>query len=62
MCNIWELGGDAFRLAELVETPVVTNRGLDKMAIFLVLDLSEPLKLWPTLDTAVKQLTRYIFC
>ncbi|XP_035705983.1 cytoplasmic dynein 2 light intermediate chain 1 isoform X2 [Folsomia candida] len=60
VCNIWELGGDAFRLAELVETPVVTNRGLDKMAIFLVLDLSEPLKLWPTLDTAVKQLTRGI--
>jgi len=53
VCHIWELGGDAITFSQLIETPIKTNHALDKFAIFLVLDLSVPEKIWPTLDTVV---------
>jgi dynein light intermediate chain 2 len=53
VCHIWELGGDAIIFNQLIETPIKTNHALDKFAIFLILDLSIPEKIWPTLETVV---------
>ncbi|CAG7835975.1 unnamed protein product [Allacma fusca] len=53
VCHIWELGGDALLFPQLIETPIVTNRRLDKFAIFVVLDLSVPETLWVTLEAAI---------
>ena len=60
MCHIWELGGDALLFPQLIETPILTNRRLDKFAIFLVLDLSVPETLWVTLESAVVNAKKYV--
>ena len=58
VCNVWELGGNAARFPDLIETPILACHGLAKMAVFLVLDLSNPAALWPTLDSCLRHLRK----
>lgn len=51
MCNVWELG-TLSKLNSLIDIPI-NSHGLDNLHIVIVLDLSQPDRLWIDLESAL---------
>ena len=58
MCHFWELGGGTL-FTKLLETPVAPTN-LDMLHVFIMLDLSEPLTMWFTLETLIRNIQGHI--
>lgn len=54
MCNVWELGCLA-NANQLVEVPI-RSHGITNFAAFIVLDLSQPERIWIDLERALSGL------
>ena len=58
VCHFWELGGGTL-FTKLLETPV-SAANLDMLHVVIMLDLSEPLQMWFTLETLLRNIQGHI--
>jgi len=58
VCHIWELGGGTM-FTNLLETPLSPS-ALSSCTLLLVLDLSQPRRIWSTVTTLIASIKEYI--
>jgi len=60
VCRFWELGGDAREGGIFIGDPVseYSRHGLVRFSVFIVLDLSKPISIWPVFQSILPKLKR----
>ncbi|KAG8231893.1 hypothetical protein J437_LFUL011726, partial [Ladona fulva] len=59
VCNIWELGGGLL-FSDIASVPIKYSGSLNKIAVILMLDLSNPQQLWITLEHYLMKLIKIL--